>query len=142
MASLHDLQTAVAIAVANSKRYQTLLDSLKISRCNLRETWEELIPFLERCNSYTDDYISLCKYATTHPISDAVVPAADLLNIAKTLIGEGRALETKHDKEFAEIRRFNLKARALLTGRSSTSTSIWMSRGSRGKWFVSLALSY
>ena len=139
MASLHDLQTAMAIIVANSTRYQALLDHLKSSRCSLRETWEEFIPYLQRCNSYADDYISLCKYATTHSIADAVVPATDLLGIAKAIIGEGHALEMKHHEQFAEFRRHNLKARRLLIGQSSASTFTWRSWGSRSRWFINLS---
>ena len=137
MASLHDLQTALTTVVANSKRFQALLDHLKSCRCSLRATWEEFIPYLERCNGYADDYISLCKYITTHSIADAVVPATDLLTIAKTIIGEGRALETKHHKQFTEIRRHNLKTRFLFTGRSSASAT-WRSWGSWGRWFINL----
>jgi hypothetical protein len=119
MTALYDLQAAVANAVADGKGTSTLLDHLKKCRDVFRANWEEYMAFLQRCRGYADDYIALCKYSSTRSPSQSVAPSMELLATAKRLLAEAQVLRSKHEQDFAELRKYKSSI-VFLFRRSST----------------------
>ena len=140
MTTLYDLQAAVANAVADgnfARGSDNLLDQLKKSREMFRADWEEYILFLQRCRGYADDYMALCKFASTHPPSQSVAPSTEMLATAKKLVADTQVLRSKHERDFTELRQHQ-SSLVYLFRRSSTVTVKNRTRPANGgKWFRS-----
>jgi hypothetical protein len=135
MATLYDLQAAVANAVAEGKGSENLLIQLKKSRDYFRAGWEEYILFLQQCRGYADDHIALCKFSSTHPQSQSVLPSTEMLATAIKLVADIQGLKKQHEEGLTEFQKYK-HSLVYVFRRSST---VMVKKRTRlangGKWF-------
>jgi len=135
MATLYDLQAAVANAVAEGKGSENLLIQLKRSRDIFRAGWEEYILFLQQCRGYADDYIALCKFSSTHPQSQSVLPSTEMLATAIKLVADIQGLKKQHEENFTELQKYTNSLVNIFRRSSTVMVKNKTRLASGGKWF-------
>lgn len=101
MVSAFQLQTALINSPA--KGSQRLIESVQHFRHSLHTAWDSLISFLQGCQGYGEDYISLCEYSVTRKPAETLAFASDVLVMAKTLSREATMLRVNQEKIMRDI---------------------------------------
>lgn len=102
MAALFNLQTALVNYFSN-KNSKGLVEAFQKIRDMLRADWDSSVLFLQRCQGYAGDYISLCQYSAMRQAPETLAFAKDVLEMAKSLSQEVSVLRTKHEKVLNDV---------------------------------------
>ncbi|EGN92553.1 hypothetical protein SERLA73DRAFT_190893, partial [Serpula lacrymans var. lacrymans S7.3] len=109
MTALYNSQMALNRAYRHHKATDDIVDQMKQSRNMFRSDWEKYIEFLQDSHGYAENYSFLCKFWATHPVSECIAFARDVLASAKELSMEARRLKAEHQRAAKTLQRYKAK---------------------------------
>jgi hypothetical protein len=115
MAAFYALQTALINSLPRRREPHALLDEVGRFRNMLRREWERVKIFLEHCDSYSEEYISLCGF-----VFDGEYPPDvwgfldDVSSLSKGVLREIKIVKTRHESVSQEIVRRRAKLSSAL----------------------------
>lgn len=119
MTTLYNLQTALLNAVEQNGTSNPLLDEIQKIRINFKSEWENIIAFLQHCHGYTEDYLSLCEFATTRSDSECWALLSDVVMGAKRISDEAESAKNLHERRYKELRIHRSQINNVFAGRFS-----------------------
>jgi len=123
MAALYDLHTALIDAVAQHPEFSGLLDDFKQNREIIRKEWERNLTFLQESQGYTEDYLSLCRFALDEPVSDCLTFARNILQVARKVTDHALRAQSRHGNLYEKFQKQQHALAPLLPGTHRSSIS-------------------